>query len=125
MNVKWIVFNVVVALLPIGLTFAVVRVFHLPTRWFEVLKDGELFIYSTTLSASAIGAVMLDSKLQRTAPFVAFWFLVLMLMFSTVLFGVSSYLKLTHQSPAKPRVVSASSVVCAVLVSAASYYLVA
>lgn len=125
MNLKWIVFNVVVALVPVALAFFVVRMFRLRVRWFEILKDGELFIYSSTLSAATIGSMVMDSKLQRTGPFLVFWALILLLMGSSVIFGVLSYLKFTNRTPTSVRTVSAGSIICAAAVSGLSYYLAA
>ena len=52
-SVRWIVFNVGVALFPIWATKIICIVFRKALSWPQLLRDGEMFVFASTLSASA------------------------------------------------------------------------
>ncbi len=54
-SILWIFVNIILALLPIVTNFILIKIMKIHKKWYETMTGGELFIFSTTISASAIG----------------------------------------------------------------------
>ena len=108
--VRWFFFNIVLALIPVILVYAIIWMRSTGHAWHDILKDGEMFIFSCTLTASSIGSLLFDpqrrSGLSKPSGIVflqvdeiAFTLigivLIFLLILSTCLFAVGSYVKLT------------------------------
>lgn len=108
--VRWFFFNVILALIPVILVYAIIWIRSTGHAWHSILKDGEMFIFSCTLTASSIGSLLFDpqrrSGLNKPNGIVflqvdeiAFTLigivLIFLLLLSTCLFAVGSYVKLT------------------------------
>ncbi len=60
-SIKWLFFNVILALLPLLLNLILVKIGQLSTDRAELLKDGELFFFSTTIAAASVGTLLFQS----------------------------------------------------------------
>jgi len=121
---RWFFFNVILALTPLAFSFLLVLLLKFAVTWHEILKDGELFIFSTTLSAGAIG-----ESLYRNAATVASpetppspangpsWTvlaLMIVLLLTSGLFAVSTLLKFKKESPPDQQLFSIASITTAI-----------
>lgn len=122
--INWLFFNVILALLPLLLTFSIVKVkvIDVNPHWYEVIEDGQLFIFASVLSATAIGALALkESGLSGLGSVVNFCALLIILILSTALFAVITLQRLRQENHADVKRVSKSSVYCAIIASVLSY----
>ena len=91
----WIFFHVLLAFLPIIAKLAVIITSKKKLeKWYQVIQDGELYIYSTTLSAWSITSILfqkLDSNNLVTG------LLIVNLVISSLLFGITSHSKWVKQ----------------------------
>ena len=120
-SIRWFFFNVVLALLPLLLNLMLIQVGSIKTNWSELLKDGELFFFSTTIAASSIGALLFQNPSSPVLASVTSYFLMVILMISTGMFALSSFLKLKQMDVIDKKVFSASSAWCAVITIFLSY----
>jgi hypothetical protein len=89
--IQWIIFEIALPLAPVFAS-AVVLVMFLPNaHWTLLVKDGELFIFSATISAVAVNKLMLSSVSSGTLTLYLSWIIILI---SIVVFAVISYLKI-------------------------------
>lgn len=105
----WFLASVVFALGPLIISFLTIAVDkEIDVGWEHILKDGELFFFSTAISASTLYSsfdkllIAIDAKsgLNEKAPilvFVAFCSIFL-LFISTAYSGILTYLKLRQES---------------------------
>lgn len=107
---QWFFINVVLALLPLIINLIVVSMFKEEERrkwkWINLFRDGELFFFSSTISATSVSELVLGEKQGSTnniGYIHAFTLLPLMLvlLLSTVIFGCSAYTKLQEQLSGK------------------------
>jgi hypothetical protein len=120
---QWLFFNVILALTPVIFILLVVWMFDLNTRWFRVLRGGELYIFSTTLAATSISARLFDTKPATDVVTVSIAALVVIMLFATGLFALSAYTQLQPRG-LSDRVswrISGTSIGCAVATSVLSY----
>ncbi|MGJ5674056.1 MAG: hypothetical protein ACR9NN_10665 [Nostochopsis sp.] len=115
-SMKWFFFNVFLALLPLLLNFILIKIGRIKTTWFELLKDGELFFFSTSLAASSIGAFLFQSPSSLMIASVTSYLLITLLLISTGLFALSSFLKLKQMEAIDKKVFGAGSAWCAIIV---------
>jgi hypothetical protein len=107
--ISWIVLNLVLALVPLFVSILFKFFFSLPVTWIQILKEGELFLFSTTVSANAISKLVLPApetngvgKISLALPQLsadkAFTLigLILILLLSTILFGALSLIKFNN-----------------------------
>lgn len=141
--IRWLIFNVVLALIPLLLNFALAYFLNIQDRWLKVLKGGELFIFSSTLAATAIGQRLVDmnSGLSRTVkasaignspplgtvapvlPAVAIAALIVILVLASGLSALAAFSSLNGTELPKPKRIVNGSVACAVSSSILSFYL--
>lgn len=121
-SIRWFFFNVILALLPLFLNLMLIQVGSIKTNWSELLKDGELFFFSTTISASSIGALLFQKPSNPIAASVTIYFLMVILMISTGMFALSSFLKLKQMDVINKKIFSSSSAWCAVITVLFSYF---
>jgi hypothetical protein len=150
--VQWGVFNVLLALLPIIVNFILAAYLKVPNRWMAVLKDGELFIFSSTVAATSLGQKLADflspnSRINQStliveestrvadsvlvshvsdspvAGMIIIASLLLVMALSSALFALSSYYKLEKKEPPNPGFVVAGSVACAAMSSLFGFFL--
>lgn len=120
-TIRWIFTNVILALTPILINFILIKVLKIGTPWHQAFKDGELFIFSTTLSASSIGIASFQGTLKTALGSLIFWVLLLVLILSTVLFSLASFIKLKQEKIPDERLFAATSISCAAFASICSY----
>lgn len=121
-SIKWFFFNIVLALLPLLLNLMLIKVGSVKTNWSELLKDGELFFFSTTIAASSIGTLLFQEPSSPIIASLVSYFLMVILMISTGMFALSSFLKLKQMDVIDKKIFSASSAWCAVLTIVLSYF---
>jgi hypothetical protein len=63
----WIILNLVLAIIPLILSIVLRFLFGFPATWIEILKEGELFLFSTTISANSIGKLVLPTPSEANA----------------------------------------------------------
>jgi hypothetical protein len=119
-TIRWVFTNVILALIPIVINLILIKMLKMGTQWHQMLKDGELFIFSTTLSASSIGIASFQGKLVNSSESLLFWALIVVLIISTALFSLSSLTKL-KQIDIDEKFFATSSIACALAASAFSY----
>ncbi|NEP80751.1 MAG: hypothetical protein F6K39_22815 [Okeania sp. SIO3B3] len=61
-NLLWIFVKIVLPLMPIVINFIFIKIMGSDKKWYQILTGGELFIFSTTISASAIGVISCSVK---------------------------------------------------------------
>lgn len=113
---QWFFINVVLALLPLIINLVVISMFKEEERrkwkWISLFRDGELFFFSSTISATSISELVLGNNQSSTNSNVTndnvayvhtFTLLPLMLVLvvSTVIFGCAAYIKLQEQLSGK------------------------
>ncbi len=95
--VSWVFFNVILALLPIFIGFFIAKMVDTPANWVDLLKNGELFFFSTIISASSIHKTIGMNWMQCSLTFyLSFLSLLLILICSPLLLGATSYLKIKN-----------------------------
>lgn len=122
-QLQWIFFNVILALLPIFLSAVAIRFFSTSTRWSQALMDGELFIFSSTMSATSIGVSVFDGAKLNFLGGIALCTLILVLIISTFLFGISQFLKIKGDTHPNQHFHVVSSVSCALVAVVCGYLL--
>ena len=107
---QWFFINVVLALLPLIINLVIVSMFKEEERrkwqWINLFRDGELFFFSSTISATSISELVLGSNQSSTNNIgyihtFTLLPLMLVLLLSTVIFGCSAYTKLQKQLSGK------------------------
>ena len=122
-NINWIFFSVILALLPILLNFTIVKLSNIRNiGWVELLKDGELFFFSTATSASSIGTLVLNRPPNIALTILIGSLLVIILIMSSCLFSLSSFLKLKQMDVLDKRMFGVISIWCSFFAVALSYY---
>jgi hypothetical protein len=121
-SIKWLFFNVILALLPLLLNLILVKIGKVSTDRAELLKDGELFFFSTTIAASSVGTLLFQSPSNPIIASIVSYFLMTIIMISTGLFALSSFLKLTKTEGIDKKIFSDSSVLCAAITIILSYF---
>ncbi|MDJ0661123.1 MAG: hypothetical protein QNJ42_16780 [Crocosphaera sp.] len=102
----WLFFNVILALLP--LLVNLLLIFLIPHqerqqwKWIALVKEGELFFFSSTLAAIEIGDIFQNNNLsQSTESELVSTFtlisLLLVLLLSSIIFGCSALMKIQGQ----------------------------
>lgn len=126
-GVQWFFTNVILALIPIFINFLLMMmgVVSVTIQWYKVLKDGELFIFSTTISAASIGTLPFQESQSGLFFPITFWALIIILVISTALFAISGYFKLNEINMPNEKLFSSSSIVCAILASTLSFFVIA
>src|SRR5215216_1575272 len=113
---QWLLFNVILALTPVIFILLAVWMFDLNTRWFRVLKGGELYVFSTTLAATSISTRLFEIRPVTDAVAVSMGALFVVMFSSTGLFALSAYTQLQPR-PLSDRVlwrIGGTSMGCAV-----------
>ncbi len=106
---RWFFINVVLALLPLIVNLVVISMFKEEERrkwkWVSLFRDGELFFFSSTISATSMSEVVLGNK--SNSPNLGYLHtftllpIMLVLLLSTVIFGCAAYTKLQKQLTGK------------------------
>jgi len=95
-------------------------------KWYQILTGGELFIFSTTISASTIGVTFFQGSLDDSLGNLMFCILLLTIIFSTSLFGFGSFIKFDENKLSKMRnekIYALGSIGCAIAAIFCSYYI--
>ena len=90
-NANWILFNVILALFPLVLNAILLPLSGGMIKWKDLLKDGELFFFSTSITASSIGSIFLKRPSNLAFSVVLGSFLVILLITSSCLFSLASF----------------------------------
>lgn len=140
-TIRWLVFNVVLALLPLIVNFFILTIIKNQQKpdsvWREILKEGELFIFSSTISASSIGTLVFRGFSTNTANSsvtgpsaliltIIISSLIIVLLLSTASFGISTFAKFVRQNTSSDVIfddkrLSNASLAIAILASLLSY----
>ena len=103
------------------------------TEWYKIVKDGELYIFSTTICASSIGVLLFEHSNSNNQSLSAAsrgislshtltaCSLLFVLIISTAAFALASYLKLKEQSFPDEKLYSAGSVGTAIVAALLGY----
>ena len=131
---RWVFFNIGIALFPIWATKLICRVFRVELTWTKLLRDGELFVFASTLTASTMNTAFFERNVGDPGIMVSGCALVLILMISSGLFfatvqrkfeaagaGAAAETVAAHKDPA----VGKASVYCAVSAIVLSYFVTA
>lgn len=137
---KWFFVNILLAILPLIASFLIVLNFKEDERrkwtWISLFKNGELFFFSSAISASAISELSSArdtstskiTAIQASGDYtITLISLILILLISTIMFGSSAYLNLqsqifkTQSSPIDERRFAYSSVFCAITAAILGY----
>lgn len=94
----WLFFNVILPLLPLILNLLCVRLMRNPPSWDHVLKEGELLIFSTTVSATALGKSVLERDANDISENLILIVLLLIIIVSSFMSSISFYRKLENKS---------------------------
>jgi len=81
-SVRWLVFNVVIALFPIWAAQIVRFATHTEGSFAESIREGDLLIFASTISASGLGTGLFERDLRVTYIAFACTGLILLLMVS-------------------------------------------
>jgi hypothetical protein len=122
--VNWAFFDVIFALAPLVLTFAMVKLLGMGTPWHTVLKDGELFIFSSTVLASYVGIVLFQEDKLSLADVLIVCAAILFLFVSACLFTLTSYFKFTGQPLPGQKRFGFTSISCACVAALLGYAVV-
>jgi len=116
-------FNVIVGLIPVIFILLAVWMFDLDTRWFRILRGGELFVFSTTFGASSISIRVFESRPIDDGVSMAMVALVLVMLMSSFAFALSAYMQLQQQSLSDRIMlrISSTSMGCALLTVVLGY----
>ncbi|NEQ35933.1 MAG: hypothetical protein F6K40_06385 [Okeania sp. SIO3I5] len=123
-NLLWIFVKIVLPLMPIVINFIFIRIMGSDKKWYQILTGGELFIFSTTISASAIGVTFFQGTLDNSLGNLIFCILLLTLIFSTSLFGFGRFIKLDENKIGKIKneeLYAIASIACAIAAIFCSY----
>ncbi len=120
-HIRWFFFNIILALLPLFFNLILIKIGQIKTNWIELLKGGELFFFSSTISASSIGGLLFQNPSNIALALVISYLLLVVLAISTGMFSLSSFLKLKQMDMLDNKIFSKSSVWCAFLAVLLSY----
>jgi len=121
-SIKWLFFNVILALLPLLLNLILVKIGKVTTDRAELLKDGELFFFSTSIAAASVGTLLFQIPSNLIIASIVWYCLITIIMVSTGLFALSSFLKLKKMDVIDKKVFSDSSAWCAIITIILSYF---
>jgi hypothetical protein len=94
----WLFFNVILALIPLIFSLVAVWMFRIQTKWYKMLKGGELYIFSTTVAASSLGIFAIQHDSINTVQTSLLCALLLIMLLSGFLFAVSAYVQLQDET---------------------------
>ena len=120
-KILWI-FKIVLPLMPIVITFIFIKIKEIDKEWYQVLTGGELFIFSTTISASTIGVTSFQS-LDNSLGNLGFDILILTIILSAALFALGSSIKLDGSKIPDEELYAIISISCAIAAIFGSYYI--
>jgi hypothetical protein len=111
-NVNWILFNVILALFPLLFNAVLLPLSGEMLKWKDLLKDGELFFFSTSITASSIGTLFLKRPSNLALSVTLGSFLVILLVTSSCLFSLASFQKIKQIDFLDRQLYAVSSVWC-------------
>lgn len=120
-SINWIFFSVILALFPLLLNFMIVKLSNINIGWVDLLKDGELFFFSAAITASSIGTLVLNRPPNLVLTILIGGLLLTILIMSSCLFSLSSFLKLKQMDVLNKRMFGVMSIWCSILAVALSY----
>ena len=120
-KILWI-FKIVLPLMPIVITFIFIKIKEIDKEWYQILTGGELFIFSTTISASTIGVTSFQS-LDNSLGNLGFDILILTIILSAALFALGSSIKLDGGKIPDEELYAIISISCAIAAIFGSYYI--
>ena len=95
-GIHWFFFSVVLALLPLFLNLIISWVTDLTLEWRELVKGGELFFFSTAISGTSLGSLILERPSNLALTVLIGSVLIVILIMSSCLFALASFLKLKN-----------------------------
>ncbi|MGK7903315.1 MAG: hypothetical protein AB4352_18285 [Hormoscilla sp.] len=93
----WIFSHVVLPLMPIVINLTLLKLLNISEEWYQVLKDGKLFIFSSTLSGSSISLRFFQGSPNNDLESVCFSLLLINILVSSALFSIGNYVKLRQE----------------------------
>jgi len=96
-TIRWLFF-IFLSFFPLVLSFILIKVKITRVKtWSELLKGGELFLFSTTISASSIVSIFnVPSKFGFGLKLITLYLLMIVLLISSGMFSVFFFLKLNE-----------------------------
>jgi|GEM_PF-5796759 len=120
-NINWIFFNVILALFPLILNSIIVPISSEKIQWKDLLKDGELFFFSTSITASSIGTLFLKRPSNIALAVLVGSLLIIVLVMSSCLFSLASFQKIKQIDFLDKELYAISSVWCSVAAAILGY----
>ena len=135
-SIRWLFVNGILALLPLLIAFFISFLANADVKWYQMLKEGELYVFSTTLCATSIGTIVFEKKasLNRSNLLeldteagvmfhtIVMCILILILITSTSAFAMASFTKLNRHPSLPEKRFSKISVCCALLTILLGYF---
>ncbi len=122
-HIIWLFSHVILALLPFFLTLILIYVGGIKITWINLLKQGELFFFSSTISASSISNLFIQNSHNQISQFIIGCILLIILMVSTGMAALRRFMDLQEdiENPIDNQVFSTFSIVCTMLAILLSY----
>lgn len=95
-HINWLFFNVVLALLPLLINLLLMFIGKIKINWIQLFKEGELFFFSSTISASSIGTLLFEKPSNLALALASAYLLIVILIVSTGMFALQRFLKLQN-----------------------------
>jgi hypothetical protein len=93
-HVRWWFFSVFLALLPLILNLVIIRLTKIRATIYDLVRDGQLFFFSSALSASSIGILFGTQIKHPLFAIIIGCFLLTILILSAGLYSLASFLRL-------------------------------
>ena len=93
----WIFSHVVLPIMPVVINLMILKLLNISQKWYQILKDGKLFIFSSTLSGSSISLRFFQGSPNNDLESVCFGLLIINIIISSVSFGIGNYVKLREE----------------------------
>jgi hypothetical protein len=116
---RWFTFHIALALFPLWATY-IVRSIQVRPLSGPVL-EGELFVFASTVSASALGTALFERNVQSTGIMVSCCALLFVLLVSSGLFFATVQARFGENGAIHPRRTAILSLLCAVAASSFGY----
>jgi uncharacterized RDD family membrane protein YckC len=120
-SVRWLIFNICVPLFPLWATQIVAAAYEDPPPLSSRLREGELFVFSSTVSAAALGTALFLRDVRSIGITLSICGLIVLLLLSGGLSFTTVLARSVGKQPRNARRFSAISIVCAVAASGLGY----
>lgn len=120
-SIAWLFFNVIFAVFPVLFNVVLVRLGNIKTSRAELLKDGELYVFSTSISAASVGSILFGNPSNLIISSLTACCLMSVFCASSGFFMLASFTKLKKINVFDKQFYSDSSIACALITVFLSY----